>query len=155
MAHVPAGVPFPPGILQQHDAAWGEVPHLAITDRSLQLACQNEDKLSSWRWVRRTIPSGRKAEEPNLVDVHERGQLHRWRGWGEIGQGHGDFDVFEVRVAMVVGIDTNVFHCSPPFRISLKKHMRARYTRAEPLAFQLSISLLPLWRGRRKSQSGL
>ena len=107
------GMPLPPRVLQQPDAAWGEVPHLAITHHSFKLTSQEEEKLSSWHWVRRTVPFSRNGEETNSRTGHQGGHIHRRRWWGKIGQGHRDFYVFEVGVAALIGIDTNIFHASP------------------------------------------
>jgi hypothetical protein len=94
VAHDARGVSFPPSVLEQDDAAWAVTVDLAITERSFNLASQDEHELPSWRWMRRAVPSGRNTQEGQIRNLHEGGQLHRRRGRREIGQGHGNFYFF-------------------------------------------------------------
>jgi hypothetical protein len=81
-------------------------------------SCSHFRSFTTWHWVRRTVPSSRNGEETNSRTGHQRGHIHRRRWWGKIGQRHRGFYVFEVGVAALIGIDTNIFHASP--RPSLK-----------------------------------
>ena len=127
-------------VLSKHDVSSSKHSCLAVADDHLDFPGQLNVELPARHWVPVSVVFRRNSKQYYLLSRNRAGKLHWW-GWRrEVNRLQFDFNIFEVRLAGTIAIDTRVFHAVHPF--SSQEQHRLQWLHAQ----QHSSCLFPLLR---------